>query len=151
MRRQLDRKGVAAGLFYLLFGLAITAGSASYPFAAYTGIGPGFFPFLVGVALAITGIALTATAIGQGAIASTFEKRAVRPILFTTGGVVAFALLLESGGLVLAIPALFVCLALAQPTFSWRRLAGVSLALLPAAWLIFDVFLGMPVRLLPAF
>ena len=151
MNRQMDQKGVVAGLFFLVFGLAIAVGAASYPFKADTGIGPGFFPSMVGIALAITGIVQIGAAMGPGATPTRFDRRPLKPILFTTGGVVVFALLLKPGGLILALPALFLCLALAQSSFSWRRLVGVSLVLLPSAWLIFIAFLGMPIRFLPDF
>lgn len=112
-------------------------------------MGAGYFPLLASIALALTGIALAARAVRRDAVVTTIEPRSWRPALFIAAGVTAFGFLIKSAGLAIAIPALMVLLALAQPDFSPRRLLAAILVLLPLAWLIFVKLLGLPIPMIP--
>jgi hypothetical protein len=146
-----DQKNFVTGLFYLASGAAVAISASQYPIGSAARMGAGYFPLIVGVALAFTGICVLATALTQGAVISQFGSWPLRNVAIVLGAVVLFALLLETMGLLVAIPVLIGVSALAHPKFSWRAVLLSILVLVPLTWVIFVVLLGLQFPVLPSF
>lgn len=131
-------------------------GAAAWGFMASAGLdpgsamamGPGYFPRLVsglllalGLAIVIAGLA-TGNGTGVGAWV-------LRPIVLVSLAGLAFALLLERAGLVLAIIAVVAIGALAGSRFEPGPLALLTAALIVASVLLFVVGIGLPLPIWP--
>ena len=139
----MKKEFLAAG-FWLLFSayasleaLRLGLGSGNKP-------GPGFFPF--GAAIAVGIIALSrlvkarreapSTNIARGSAASETKK-----ILWAVGGLVAYALFLESLGFLLCTFILIALFLKAVAGRSWLTTLSLALSVALAAHLIFNVAL----------
>jgi len=132
-----------------LLSLAIVAFGA---YVAYEGagmnvgtlrrIGPGFFPILLGTAIALLG----AATLFERPEPRRDEGFALRPLLCVSLAILAFALLVRSAGLVPATLALVALVSLGQSRVApgAALLTGLGLCLL--GYLVFIQGLGLPLR-----
>lgn len=146
-----DQKNFFTGLFYLLFGIGVAYVASTYRLGTSTRMGPGFFPLVVAIGLAITGLVLLIASVRGHAESTKFEGFSFRTVFAVLAAVVLFGLLIEPTGLVVTVPVLLVGAALAHPPISWRNIAISIAVLLPMTWVIFVALLGLQLRLLPAF
>ena len=82
-----------AGLLFLAFGVGFGWAATRHPLGSATDMGPGFFPLLMGLLLALLGVlilfkALTFEALGGGRVAHW----GLGPLLRVLGGLLWFAL-----------------------------------------------------------
>ncbi len=140
------RADVEAGLFFTLFGAVTAALSLQYRMGTVASMGPGMFPFLLGVILAILGaVILIKGLLGGGEEARPLPLRAT---ILITLSILAFAFLLLTAGLLVALPAQVAIALWASEHFSWKRMIGLSLGLLAFCYGVFVYFLGMSVPLI---
>jgi hypothetical protein len=52
------RRSILAGVTFIGFGVAFTLGATAYPLGTTARMGPGFFPLLLGIALAVLGVVI---------------------------------------------------------------------------------------------
>ena len=148
MLRRLKRAETLAGLLFVAFGSAALWIAAGYPYGTPTRMGAGFVPVALGWCLVALGIAIALA----GAAAKTDDAvppSDARPLLFLLLGVGAFALLLESAGLVAAIFACVGVARLAGQPYRWIESAALAAGLAAAGAAIFVYGLGLPIPLLP--
>jgi hypothetical protein len=98
-------KHLWAGLLFLAIGTFVAEQSLQYPLGTASHMGPGFFPLCGGILLALLGLATVLQTISRGGD-EPVGAIDLLPILFLMGGVVVFALLIETAGLVPAVTAL---------------------------------------------
>lgn len=146
----IDRKNVASGLFFLLFGIAVAIGATRYSIGTASRMGPGYFPLGVGICLAIVGLAVLIPALRSGT-ASSLDFWPLRGAATVLAAVILFGVLLEPMGLLVAIPVLLIVSALAHPAYSWRLIGLSILILVPLTWVLFILGLGLQLPLLPFF
>lgn len=146
-----DQKNFFTGLFYLLFGLAVAWGASTYRIGTSTRMGAGFFPLVVAIGLAITGLVLLITSMRGHAESTKLENWSLRTVFTVLAAVCLFGVLIEPTGLVVTVPVLLIGAALAHPPVAWRNVAISVALLMPMTWLIFVKLLGLQLRLLPAF
>jgi len=111
-------KYYAAG-FTIFIGVAAALGSLDYTIGTLARMGPGYFPLLLGMTLALIGVLIAITPDATDAAGAedakresfnTFVRHRLRPWGATAGGVIAFIVLGRYGGLV---PATFALIFLA--------------------------------------
>ncbi len=148
MLERLNRAETLAGLLFAAFGAVAIWLAADYPYGTPTRMGAGFVPTGLGWGLVALGAAI--------ALAGFFARDAdavpqsdARPLLFLLLGVAAFALLLERGGLVVAIASCVVVARLAERPYRWREVVLLAGGLATAGALIFVIGLGLPIPLVP--
>jgi hypothetical protein len=141
----LRRKDVLAGLAALGMGLLVIWTSLDYRLGTPARMGPGMFPMVLGVLLALCG--LGAALMGLRTVERAPALR-LRAMLAVTGALVAFALTVERLGFIPATILLIFVAGMAERPVQWRALALLALILAPAAYALFVLFLGIPV---PAF
>jgi hypothetical protein len=145
-----SQKDFWSGLLFVVAGLAFAIGSLNYAFGSSLRPGPGFFPLILGMLLAITGglvlfKALTFEVEGGDPIGAW----AWRPVLAIVGGLAVVGLALPVIGLVPAVPLLVALAGFAGGSVRWKSLLVQCIVLTPAAWLLFVVALGWPLPLWP--
>ena len=153
----LGNKDLLAGLVFLAFGLAAMAiADRDYPMGSATHMGPGNFPALLGLVLALFGVYLAARGIGW----RRAEKPVTwdwRPVTCIVASMLAFGFLLPRLGLVPALVVMFVIATLGGPRLEhsgmtrWREVLVLTLAMTAFAVGVFVVLLKLPFALFPGF
>jgi hypothetical protein len=141
-----------SGLMFVAVGLSFAWGATNYSFGASARPGPGYFPFGLGVLLALLGAfvlfkALTIESEG-GDLVGPF---AWKPLLYITGTVAVFGWALPHLGMFIALPILVVVAALAGDEFHWGEALLNSAILTAGSWVIFIWGLNLTIPLKPSF
>lgn len=142
------RKDYYGGTLMILIGLAAAYGGSRHAIGSLARMGPGYFPTSIGVLLAVIGllIALSASpATGDAAAHSPVDLRAWGGII---GGVLAFIVFGEYGGLVPATFAIVFVSALGDRNNNpkqamWLAAGMVVVAVVVFRWALqlqFDLF-----------
>ena len=140
-----------AGLMFLVAGTAFAWGATAYAFGSSAHPGPGYFPFGLGLLLALLGAvelfkALTFESEGGGPIGTV----AWRPLVVVVGAIALFGWALPRLGLLVALPLLVLVSALAGDEFRWRDVLLSAVLLTAVSWAIFVAALELAIPLLPA-
>jgi hypothetical protein len=136
-----------AGLVFVFFGILAAAGSRNFPLGTAARMGPGYFPYLVGWVLTLLGLAIGVRALWLSG--ESVKKWALRPLLMVLGSVFAFAFLVNTLGLVLAILALVVISCLGGGEFRTLEVGILFLLLAALSVGLFVWGLGLPFALWP--
>lgn len=140
-----------AGVMFVVVGVAFAWGARYYSMGTSARPGPGYFPFGLGVILALLGAfivfeALTvATADGE-----PIGKFAWRQVGIITLAVVLFGALLPPLGLVVALPVLVIVSAFASDEFHLVTAIVSAVVLTIFAYLVFVKGLGLTIPMFPA-
>ncbi len=145
---------VALGAMFAIVASGIKLGDstllAGYAMGTPARMGPGFFPFYLGMLLVALGIVISVSGlkVHQGDPGKV-DKFHWRPIFLVLGAVVIFGLLLKAIGMLLAGVFLVVMASFGSATFSLKRsiILGVCLAIFCA--LVFVAGLKLPIPLCP--
>jgi hypothetical protein len=141
-------RDIVAGVAFLLMGLLIALASFQYQVGTATHMGPGFFPLLIGVAMASLGAVTAIKAFNAERELQSISLREIRLALQIIVAVVAFGLLAEPAGAVPAIAASTIVSRLAGGKCGLLEMAILIVALCAIACGIFIFGLGVPLRLL---
>ena len=140
-----------AGVMFAVVGLtfAIIVKVYEYPMGSASRMGPGYFPFVLGLTLGALGILIIAKSlVTTGAPISKF---AWRPIFWTLSGVVIFGLSAKIIGLALAIIVLVLVSAYGGHEFRWKEQVIAALILAVGCVLVFVYGLKLPFEVWPTF
>lgn len=146
--RLLDNKDFWSGVMLIAIGAGAVYVARDYALGTALRMGPGYFPTALGALIGLAGLYFIAKGLRDPErIEGGWSLRAlaVLPLSF-----VAFGLLMERAGFVLALAVLVFGAAAASPQFRWREVALLTLALTLACVAIFIWGIGLPYRLLPA-
>jgi hypothetical protein len=146
-----DQQNLATGALYLGVGVVVAIAASQHQIGSLARMGPGYFPFAAGVALAVVGVSLIAIALGRSATPSSIRSASVQTLSIVLASIALFGVFVERMGLLITVPALVALSSRAHPQFSWRSL-GISIGvLLLLTWAIFVELLGLPFTMLPPF
>lgn len=143
----------AAGLFFLTVGGLFAWASSAYKLGTAMRMGPGYFPLVLGLLLALLGLLLLArnARFSLGADRSRLiEKPCLRSLSLIGVSMLAFAFALQTAGLVVATVALVAVSGIAYRAFRWREISLLSGGLAAFAVVVFAYGLGLPLQVLPA-
>ncbi len=133
-----SQKDFCSGLMFLVVGLAFAWGATEYNFGTSANPGPGYFPFGLGLLLALMGGLVLFKALSiESEDGDRIGRIAWRPLLAVVLAIVAFALLLPRLGLLLTLPPLVVMAAWASDEFRWREVLLNAIVLTAGSWAIF--------------
>lgn len=128
------------------FAFAIIVKYYEYPMGTGARMGPGYFPFVLGIVMGLLGLAILVQSFAkQGAPVGNF---AWRPLLFILGAVLAFALALKMQlGLVVAILVLVTGASYGGHEFKLKEvlITGVVLAIFSVLVFIKGLKLAFPI------
>ncbi len=138
------RDRIAGGLL-VATGLFVAIEALDYSFGTLSRMGPGMTPFGLGVLLIVLGALVFLFA--HPVEADEERKIVLRPVILSLAGVLAFALLVDTAGLIAATAALVFISGFADPDHSLRSLTALFLGLLILVWVVFVLLIGIPFRL----
>lgn len=146
-----NQKDVAAGLLYVAFGAAFSLGALGYKLGEPARMGPGWFPFSIGILLIIVG-AITALS-GMRATSGEHKVKAIelRTLAWVTGAVVLFGLLLQPLGMIAALAVLVIVSSLASHEFTWKGALATTAALILFSTGVFIWGINLQIPLWPSF
>jgi hypothetical protein len=140
-----------AGLMFIVLGVGFAWGATLYSFGSSARPGPAYFPFGLGVILALLGAAILFKALTvETADGEPFGAVSWRPLAVITFAVLLFAVLLPRVGLFISLPVLVIVSALGSREFTWLAAIVSSVVLTVFSWLVFVKGLGLTIPLLPA-
>lgn len=141
------------GLICLLIGLFVIVVAQNYAFGSASRMGPGFFPTMVGILLALNGLLvmfLRSAQDEEGQGAALDPATALRAIGGIVGSFVFFGLTLPRYGLLVAVAGLvLISSVVARPDAKWPESIVLSVALCLFAVVIFVLLLELPLKVLP--
>ncbi|HLO93921.1 MAG TPA: tripartite tricarboxylate transporter TctB family protein [Burkholderiaceae bacterium] len=141
-----------SGLLFLLVGLAFAWGATEYNFGSSAKPGPGYFPFGLGVLLALLGgLVLFKAVTIESPDGDRIGAIAWRPLLVIVGAIVLFGLALPRLGLVVTLPLLIFVASLAGDEFHWKDALISAVVLTAGSWVIFVWGLKLTIPVWPVF
>ncbi|XQU71077.1 Tripartite tricarboxylate transporter TctB family protein [Cupriavidus sp. H18C1] len=151
MLRIRSQKDFASGLMFVLVGLGFSFVARGYSMGTAAKMGPGYFPFLLGLVLAALGALVLLGSLSSKGEQDRMDRWDIKILLWILGSVVLFGLLLKPLGMVLSVFVLVVVSSMASHEFSWKGalLNSVVLVLISLGAFVYGINLQMPVW--PAF
>jgi hypothetical protein len=116
-----DKKDFASGLMFIAFGAFFAILARGYQMGTAAKMGAGYFPFWLGVLLALIGVIVLLKSLSANNEEHELGKWDWKTIMWVTGSVVHFAVILQYIGLILSIIVLVFISALASHEFNWKQ------------------------------
>jgi hypothetical protein len=147
-----SEKDFWSGLMFIAVGLGFAWGATEYSFGSSARPGPAYFPFGLGILMAVLGAMVLFKAL-------TFEVEggdkigpwAWKPLLVIVLSVAGFGLLLPKLGMVISLPLLVFAAATAGDEFRWKEALVNAVLLTAMSWGIFIKGLSLTIPLWPVF
>jgi len=140
-----------SGVMFCLIGLGFAFGATQYSMGTSARMGPGYFPFWLGICLAILGAVVALGAMSTKATETTIDKFDFKILFIIIGSVVLFGILLRPLGLYVSLFLLVLLSSMASFEFSWRVALVNAIFLVVFCWLAFIKGLGLIFPLWPSF
>ncbi len=146
-----SQKDFASGLMFVLVGFGFSWVARGYSMGTAAKMGPGYFPFLLGLVLAVLGVLVLIGSLSSKGEEDHLARWDLKTLLWILGSVVLFGLLLKPLGMVLSVFVLVLVSSMASHEFSWKGalLNSVVLVLISLGAFVYGINLQMPVW--PAF
>ncbi|MDP3605467.1 MAG: tripartite tricarboxylate transporter TctB family protein [Polaromonas sp.] len=155
-----NQKDFFAGLMFMGVGVAFAWGATSYNVGTGARMGPGYFPLMLGVLMAVIGAAITFTSlvvetVGGGKIG----KWAWKPLFYVIAANVVFGVLLAglpsikfpAFGLIVAIYALVFIASMAEAGWKFKTTLILATVLAVGSYFAFVVALKLQFPVWPSF
>ena len=155
-----SQKDFFAGLLFLALGVAFAWGATTYNVGTGARMGPGYFPLMLGVVLAIMGaVEVFKSMVIETESGDKVGKFVWRPVGYIVGANLAFGVLLgglpsiklPAMGLIVAIFALTIISARAGSEFKWKEILILSAILAVGSYLAFILLLKLQIQVWPTF
>jgi len=147
-----SQKDFWSGLMFMAVGISFAWGATIYSFGSSARPGPGYFPFGLGILLALLGAFLFFEALTiETEDGERIGPWAWKPLIMITSTVSIFGWMLPHMGMVIALPILVVVAALAGDEFHWKDALINSILLTIGSWVIFIYGLNLTIPLWPSF
>ncbi len=142
-----NTRDATVGGLYVLAGGVITLAAAGYPRGTPAEMGPGFFPFWLGVVLVGLGLLVLVRSLLERGEKIPLESWDLRSLVWMVGATVVFAVALKPLGLALTVALQVVVSSLASADFSWRAtlLNAAVLVALTVGGFVYGLSLPFPV------
>ena len=140
-----------AGVMFTAMGgaFAIIVKVYEYPMGTASRMGAGYFPFLLGVVMAVLGVIIIAQALLTSG--GPVSKFAWRPLFWVLGAFVIFGLTAKFLGLVIAILLLVVISSYGGHEHRWKEAIISSIILAASSIAVFVYGLKLPFPIWPEF
>src|SRR5687768_16029434 len=135
---------------FIVVGGIFAVGAQDYSFGTSARPGPGYFPFGLGVLLAILG----ALVLFEALTIETEDGEPVgslpwRPLIVILASVAVFGFILPRLGMLISLPLLVLASSLASDEFSWKAAVINAIVLTVMSWVIFVKGLSLTIPVLP--
>ena len=155
-----SQKDFFSGLMFLIIGGLFAVGAYNYGMGDGARMGPGYFPRLLGIILAIIGAVVTFKALTVETVGGDkIGKWAWRPLFYIIAANLTFGILLgglpsiklPAMGLIIAIYALTIIAAKAGDRFKLKENVILATILAVGSYLAFIVLLKLQIPVWPTF
>jgi hypothetical protein len=155
-----SQKDFWSGLMFMVVGIAFAWGATNYTIGEGARMGPGYFPLMLGILLAIIGVFITFEAlVVETEDGEPIGSFAWKPLLFIIGANVLFGILLAglpkiglpAMGLIVAIYALTFVASMAGHEHKNKEVAVLATILAIGSYLAFIVLLKLQFPVWPSF
>ncbi len=143
-------KDLLAGALFVAFGLTAMALALGLPIGTAARMGPGYFPFALGLLLSLLGGVLVVQGLRPGPLRGEWPAVKPKPLLIVLCSVLLFSQVLIPLGLLLSTALLVVIASLASHEFRWRETLINAAALVAIVVTVFIYFLEFPIPLGPS-
>ncbi len=155
-----SQKDFFAGLLYMVIGIAFAWGATTYNIGDGARMGPGYFPLLLGVILAVIGgIVMARALVVETPDGDPIGRWAWKPLAFIIAANFLFGILLggwpllgiPAMGLIIAIVVLTFVAALAGDEFKFIEVLILAILLAVGSWAAFVWGLNLQFQVWPSF
>lgn len=140
-----------AGLMFVAIGAFFTGFATKYSMGTADKMGPGYFPFWIGMLQMILGAIVVISSMKAGGAEEKVGRFDLRSMLLVLGAVALFGLLLKPLGLGLALLALIGVASFASHEFSWKATIANAAVLITLCFAVFVWGLKLQFPLMPSF
>ena len=155
-----SQKDFFSGLMFTAVGVAFAWGATKYSLGTGARMGPGYFPMMLGVLMAVLGGVITFKAmVVETEDGDKVGRWALKPLFFIISANLLFGLMLgglpsikfPAFGLIVGIYALTFVASLAGEEFKFKEVAVLATILAVMSYLAFIVLLKLQFPVWPAF
>jgi len=155
-----SQKDFLSGLMFTVVGAAFALGAREFEVGTAARMGPGYFPLMLGVLLAVLGVIITVQSFRKGGPdGDPVGAIAWRPLVFVLGANLAFGALLvgvpalgiPAFGLIVALYTLVIIAGFAQPGTSIKQSLILATILAVGSYGAFVYMLNLQFPVWPAF
>lgn len=140
-----------SGVMFVALGVGFALGATSYSMGTAARMGPGYFPFWLGVCLAVLGAWVAIAALKEKSEETEVERFDFRILGIIIGSVVFTGVVLNVLGIYISVFLLVVISSFASHEFSWKVALINAISLVIFVWLAFIKGLGLVFPLWPSF
>ncbi|ARP96463.1 tripartite tricarboxylate transporter TctB family protein [Bordetella genomosp. 13] len=140
-----------SGVMFIALGLGFSWQATSYQMGTAARMGPGYFPFWLGLVLALLGAIVLLGSLSKKATETKVDGFDWRIVFLVIGSVVLYAVILRPLGVYLSVFILVVLSSLASHEFSWKVAVANGIFLVVFSYLAFIKGLGLIFPLWPTF
>lgn len=144
-------KDFLTGLMFLLFGAAAMLLSRGLTIGTAAKMGPGYFPFALGLLLAALGGVLVWRSVLQAEVPKSWPALQLKPLAIVLLSVFLFSQILKPFGLLLSAALLVVMVSKASHEFRWREALANASVLVVIVFAVFVYFLKFQIPVWPSF
>jgi len=144
-------KDFLAGLMFLFFGAAAMVLSRGLTIGTAAKMGPGYFPFVLGLLLAALGAVLLWRSLLPAKDRESWPSLQLKPLAIVLLSVFLFSQILKPFGLLLSTALLVVMVSKASHEFRWREALANAAVLVVIVLAVFVYFLKFQIPVWPAF
>jgi hypothetical protein len=140
-----------SGVMFIALGTGFAWQATSYQMGTAARMGPGYFPFWLGVVLALLGAIVLIGSISPKATETHVDRFDWRIALLVLGSVVLYGVVLRFLGVYISVFLLVIISSLASHEFSWKVGVANGIFLVVFVYLAFIKGLGLIFPLWPSF
>ncbi len=155
-----SQKDFFSGVMFSAVGVAFAWGATTYSVGSGARMGPGYFPLMLGIVLAILGgVVIFTSLVVETEDGAKIGSIAWKPLVYIIGANLLFGLLLgglpsikvPAMGMIAAIYALTLVASLAGENFKLRDVLILATILAVGSYLAFIVLLKLQIQVWPTF
>lgn len=146
-----NQRDFGAGVMYILIGLFFAIVARQYQYGTAAKMGPGYFPFWLGLLMAALGLLVLVKSMGAKAPIESIPKFNWKIVALITGSICLYGILLPKMGFIVAVLVLVMVSSYASREFSWKVALINAAVLIAFTYSVFVLGLKLQFPLLPFF
>ena len=146
-----NQRDFGAGVMYMVIGLFFAIVATRYQYGSAAKMGPGYFPFWLGMLMAAMGLLVLVRSLRAKATIEAIPKFNFKVIGLITGSIILYGILLPKMGFIVAVLVLVMVASSASKEFSWKVALINAVVLIAFTYSVFVTGLKLQFPLLPFF
>lgn len=146
-----NKRDFWGGAMFIVFGALFAYFATSYSVGSGARMGPGYFPLILGLLLAVLGVVVAWGSTASTNLITGLESVGWRELILVLGAVAIFAILLPRLGMVVSVALLILISAMADYQFSWKETLISIVVLVIMSYFVFVKGLELQFPVWPVF